>query len=65
MCLKQELEGKADLSFISLEASIKEDVDMIKKDPLFGESAPAVIGLLYEIETGRLRQVNEDAAASL
>ncbi|KIY03210.1 uncharacterized protein Z520_01677 [Fonsecaea multimorphosa CBS 102226] len=40
-----------------LEASIREDVAMIKDDPLYGGNAPAVVGLLYEIETGRLRQV--------
>ncbi|OQV00996.1 hypothetical protein CLAIMM_06420 isoform 1 [Cladophialophora immunda] len=40
-----------------LEASILEDVAMIKDDPTYGGNAPAVVGLLYEIETGKLRQV--------
>ncbi|KAJ9655578.1 hypothetical protein H2198_005579 [Neophaeococcomyces mojaviensis] len=48
-----------------LEASIKEDVELIKNDPLFGGNAPAIVGLVYEVETGRLRQVDEDAASLL
>ncbi|KIW89451.1 uncharacterized protein Z519_09607 [Cladophialophora bantiana CBS 173.52] len=40
-----------------LEASIREDVAMIKSDPLYGGHAPQVVGLLYEIESGKLRQV--------
>ena len=32
---------------------------MIKNDPLFGGEAPAVIGMLYEYETGKLKVVLE------
>jgi carbonic anhydrase len=46
-----------DTCVISLEESIKEDVALITNDPLFGGHAPPVVGLLYEIETGKLRQV--------
>lgn len=42
---------------LSLVGSIKEDVNMIKDDPTFGGNAPPVVGLLYEIETGRLSTV--------
>jgi len=41
----------------SLESSIREDVALIKNDPQFGGHAPEVVGLLYDIETGKVRQV--------
>ena len=41
----------------SMEASVREDVDLIKNDPLFGGHAPAVVGMIYEVETGKLREV--------
>ena len=41
----------------SLEASIREDVEMIMNDPLFAGKAPSVVGLLYDVETGKLKEV--------
>jgi hypothetical protein len=31
---------------------------LIKNDPHFGGNAPDVVGILYEIETGKIREVN-------
>lgn len=40
-----------------LEASITDDVKLIRDDALFSGRAPPVVGLLYEIETGKLREI--------
>jgi len=43
----------------SLESSIREDVKLIKDDPSFGVHVPNVVGMLYEIETGKLKVLDE------
>ncbi len=40
-----------------LEASIIEDVTLIQDDALFSAIAPQVVGMLYEIETGKLSEI--------
>lgn len=42
-----------------MEASIREDVRLIKNDPSFGVHAPTVVGMLYETETGKLKLLDE------
>ncbi|OAP65463.1 hypothetical protein AYL99_01435 [Fonsecaea erecta] len=41
----------------NLQDSLRQDVAMIKTDPTYGGNPPAVVGLLLDIETGKLRQV--------
>ena len=57
------LRGDLLTSLRSLEASIREDVELIKKDPLFGGKAPATVGLLYDVETGVLKEIDGSQAA--
>lgn len=45
------------MSVLSLEESIKEDVNLIRGDPLFGIKRPEVIGLLYDVQSGLVSQV--------
>lgn len=49
------------LTFRDLEKSVADDVDRIRRHPLVPESIP-VHGFVYDVRSGRLREVTADAA---
>ena len=48
----------ADLTFVSLEESLKNDVDWLRIQPLIRpELASNTVGLIYDLQSGEVRQV--------
>lgn len=59
------VEARQTLILASLEDSIREDVAMIRSDEMFGGKSPAIVGLLYEVETGKLMEIGDNSHAKV
>ncbi len=51
-----DVTGRAFLPFPDLDKSVRDDVELLSKEPLILPGTP-IIGLVYDVETGALREV--------